>query len=306
MKSARSHNNKYSNSLRRTIFILILFSGSLQYCSDDDGTDLPVPLSINLIAHDVTIFRGQDGSVEAEVTGGKPPYSYTWSNGETTSVIEGLKAGLFSVTVKDDADSTVIDSIEINQPIPDNSVKDIEGNIYLTVEIGEQTWMQENLRVSVTPDSTPITSYLYNDDEANEETFGRLYSWDVAMNGSTQEMAQGICPVGWHIPSDGEWKTLEIYLGMTQLEADMVNTWRGQGVGTKLGKGGSSGYEALFAGRRTSYGSYSLLNQYEYVWTSTEYGIYAWRRCLEQGISTVGRWNTFPKTYAFSVRCVKD
>jgi len=126
------------------------------------------------------------------------------------------------------------------------------------------------------------------------------------MNGSTAEKKQGICPVGWHIPSDEEWKTLEMYLGMTRQEADMSNTWRGQGVGTKLGKGGESGYEAIYAGRMTSYGTYSLLNQYEYVWTSTESGQDAWRRCLEKGVSTVGRWNTFPKTYAFSVRCIKD
>lgn len=86
----------------------------------------------------------------------------------------------------------------------------------------------------------------------------------------------------------------------------MANTWRGAGVGTKLGKGGDSGYEALYSGRRTNFGSYSLLNMYEYVWTSTEAGANAWRRCLEAGVSTVGRWDTFPKNYAFSVRCVKD
>jgi len=97
-----------------------------------------------------------------------------------------------------------------------------------------------------------------------------------------------------------------MFLGMTQQEADMTNTWRGSGVGTLLAKGGGSGYEALFAGRMTSYGTFSLLNQYEYVWTSTEYGDNAWRRCLESGVSTSGRWNTFPKTYGFSVRCVKD
>jgi len=93
---------------------------------------------------------------------------------------------------------------------------------------------------------------------------------------------------------------------MTRQEADMSNTWRGQGVGTKLRKGGESGYEAVYAGRRTDYGTYSLLNQYEYIWTSTGSGQNAWRRCLDIGVSTVGRWNTFPKTYAFSIRCIKD
>jgi uncharacterized protein (TIGR02145 family) len=275
-------------------------------CSGEGDPELPEVLSVELIAHDVTIFRGSDGSVEAVVKGGKVPYSYTWSNGETTSEIENLSAGVYSVFVKDAIDSTAAAETKINQPIPENAITDVEGNIYTTVKIGEQIWMQENLRVSVAPDSSGITSYLYNDDPENEEKFGRLYTWDVAMNGSTSEKAQGICPVGWHIPSDGEWKTLEMFLGMTQQEADMSNTWRGAGVGTKLGKGGDSGYEALYAGRRTNFGSYSLLNIYEYVWTSTEAGTNAWRRCLEAGVSTVGRWDTFPKNYAFSVRCVKN
>jgi uncharacterized protein (TIGR02145 family) len=306
MKSVNNHISYPANFLCKSILSIILLVGLLQQCTREKDTDLPEPLSIELIAHGVTTFRGTDGSIEIEVTGGAPPYNYNWSNGETTKDIEGLSAGIYSVIVKDAVDSAATGSVKINQPIPENAIMDIEENIYTTIKIGEQTWMQENLRVSVAPDSSEITSYIYNDEAANEETFGRLYTWDVAMNGSTAEKAQGICPAGWHIPSDGEWKTLEMNLGMTQLEADMSNTWRGQGVGTKLGKGGESGYEALYAGRRLSSGTYSLLNQYEYVWTSTESGEDAWRRCLEAGVSTVGRWNTFPKSYAFSIRCIKD
>ena len=118
----------------------------------------------------------------------------------------------------------------------------------------EQTWMQQNLRVTLAPDGSGIESNIYIIDgiPVNEETYGRLYTWDVAMNGSTVENSQGICPDGWHIPSDEEWKELEIHLGMTRQEADMTNTWRGYGAGTKLAQGGESGYEALFAGRRTN------------------------------------------------------
>ncbi len=288
------------------VVCLLAFTVLFFQCSEEKEPELSEALSVELITHDVTIFRGSDGSAEAVVKGGTAPYSYSWSTGETTKDIGNLTSGVYSVVVKDAIDSTVSAEAKINQPVPENTVIDVEGNIYTTVKIGEQIWMQENLRVSVAPDSSEITSWLYNDDPENEEKFGRLYTWDVAMNGSTSEKAQGICPVGWHIPSDGEWKTLEMFLGMTQQEADMSNTWRGAGVGTKLGKGGDSGYEALYAGRRTNFGSYSLLNMYEYVWTSTEAGTNAWRRCLEVGVSTVGRWDTFPKNYAFSVRCVKN
>ncbi len=305
MNSKRKHTIFQAGYLL-TIFCILAFPVLFHRCSGDSEPELTEALSVELITHDVTTFRGSDGSVEAVVTGGTVPYSYSWSNGETTKDIENLTAGVYSLVVKDAVDSTATAKTKINQPIPENAVIDVEGNIYTTVKIGEQIWMQENLRVSVAPDSSEITSWLYNDDPQNEEKFGRLYTWHVAMNGSTSEKAQGICPAGWHIPSDGEWKILEMYLGMTQQEADLANTWRGSGVGTKLGKGGESGYEAVYAGRRTNYGSYSLLNLYEYVWTSTESGSNAWRRCLEAGVSTVGRWNTFPKDYAFSVRCVKD
>jgi len=306
MKYNRNHISCISKYIFKRTLCLVVLAVLLQQCAGEKETDLPEPLSIVLNAHDVTTFQGTDGSAEVEVTGGYPPYNYNWSNGGTTEEIESLPAGFYTVIVKDAVDSTATGSVMINQPIPENVVMDVEGNFYTTIKIGEQTWMQQNLRVSVAPDSTEITSYVYNDEPENAKTFGRLYTWHVAMNGSTAEKAQGVCPAGWHIPSDGEWKSLEMYLGMTQQEADMSNTWRGQGVGTKLGKDGESGFEALFAGRRTDYGSYSLLNLYEYVWTSTESGQYAWRRCLENGVSTVGRWNTFPKTYAFSIRCIKD
>lgn len=190
--------------------------------------------------------------------------------------------------------------------IPDNTVIDVEGNMYPTIEIGNQTWMQENLRVKSAPDGMPVTCYVYNNDEEYAKTYGRLYTWDVAMNGSTEEKAQGLCPTGWHIPADDEWKILEMYLGMSQAEADLVNVWRGQDVGTKMGKGGDSGYEALYSGRRDSNGNYWLLDQWEYMWSSTEAGVSAWRRCLSSTATTAGRYDTFTKAYGFSVRCVKN
>ena len=289
--------------LTRPLLISVLFVALFQSCTKEKAAE---PLSIVLTAHDVTTFLGEDGFVELDVTGGIPPYAYRWSNGKTTKDIDDLKAGVYSVMVVDAVDSTATGSTVVKQPIPDNVVIDKDGNIYTSVAIGDQIWMQQNLRVTVAPDSTPVTSYAYNNEEENAKTYGRLYSWDVAMNGSTAEKAQGICPTGWHIPSDGEWKTLEMYLGMSQAEADITNNWRGHDVGTKLSAGGGSGYEALYSGRGINGDYYGLLNQFEYVWTSSEYGQYAWRRCLQKGVSTVGRYNTFPKTYLFSVRCIKD
>jgi uncharacterized protein (TIGR02145 family) len=286
---------------------MFLLSVLLLYnCSREQ--EQPEDLSLALNVTDVTVFNGHDGSVRLDVTGGIQPYIYLWSNGETTKDIEGLTAGIYSVKVTDARDSSVTAADTVKQPIPENILIDIEGNIYTTIKIGEQTWMQQNLRVSVDPDSTPITSYIYAGIEELAETYGRLYTWDAAMNGSNAEKAQGICPDGWHIPSDEEWKILEMHLGMTRAEADLSNVWRGVGVGAKLRPGGGSGYDVLYSGRRSSSGGYSLLRWYEYMWTSTESGSYAWRRCLDSipTVTTIGRFNTFPKSYGFSVRCIKD
>ena len=282
------------------LLICLLFSG----CRKDDDALLPIKISHKV--REVSSHGLKDGAIDLTVTGGILPYSFRWSDSSDTEDLDSIGAGLYSVTVTDAIDSSEKEDILVSQPGFDSILTDIEGNIYHTVEIGDQLWMKENLRVTKTPDGLPVTSYCYNDDTGYQSTYGRLYTWDVIMNGSVTEMAQGICPEGWHIPSDGEWKTLEMVLGMTEQEADMVNIWRGEGVGTSLITGGNSGYEALLSGRRSSNGSYTLLDQYEYVWTSSEYSEYAWRRCLSSMDTKVGRWNTFPKTYAFSVRCIKN
>jgi uncharacterized protein (TIGR02145 family) len=190
-----------------------------------------------------------------------------------------------------------------------------DGQTYATVLIGTQCWMAENLNVgTMLPISTSetdngvIEKHCYDDDPANCTAKGALYRWNEMMDygpsdAGNPSTTQGICPPGWHVPSDEEFKVLEMYVGMTRTEADMVNAWRGVGAGTALKPGGSSGYDALMSGRFTG-GVYELIDLYEYMYTSTEWGSLAWRRCLGASAATVGRWNTFPKSWALSVRCV--
>ncbi|MBN1416116.1 MAG: hypothetical protein JW973_13525 [Bacteroidales bacterium] len=243
----------------------------------------------------------KDGSVDVTITGGYPPYNCSWSEGSDQEDLFNLGTGSYVLTVTDQKDQKVVITVNVS-----DRVTDFDGNSYAFVKIGEQTWMRENMKVTHSPAGEDIVCYAYNNDSNHVAVFGRLYTWDVAMNHSTAEQTQGICPDGWHVPSDGEYKVLEMFLGMSQAEADMENTWRGDSVGTKLIIGGSSGYDARLAGRRSSGGSYSLLGVFEYMWTSTEYGSYAWRRCLDINSPLCGRWNTFPKSYAFSVRCIKN
>lgn len=244
----------------------------------------------------------ENGSITTTIAGGYEPFSFVWSSGEQTPDLLNLAAGLYILTIEDSRGQSRTDSITLS----DYVLTDVDGNEYSTIKIGDQVWMKQNLRVTHAPDSSEIVSYIYNNDVELEETYGRLYSWNVAMNSSDEEGAQGICPCGWHLPSDEEYKLLEIELGMTRSEADMTNTWRGTNIGTALITGGSSDFEARLSGRASSPTRFSLMGRMEYYWTSSEYGNNAWRRCLDKQANNVGRWNTFPKSYGFSIRCVKD
>jgi len=192
----------------------------------------------------------------------------------------------------------------ITKPDASNSITDIDGNVYQTVKIGAQTWMKENLRVTHAPDGSAIESTLC--DEQNKVLYGLIYSWYTAMNGSVAEKAQGICPKGWHIPSDEEIKILEISLGMSRAVADLGNTWRGSPVGTLLKVGGSSGFEFPLGGLNSSPGVCYNTGSAGYLWSSTtSLSGNPWRRCFDTA-SSVGRWDTWPKNYGLSIRCVKD
>ncbi len=187
-----------------------------------------------------------------------------------------------------------------------------DGKSYRTVKIGNQCWMAENLNVgqavnftSGQSDNGVIEKYVYNNDAQNGSVYGGLYTWNEAMNYSIVKGSQGICPEGWHVPTDQEWQEMEMALGMTQSEALKANTWRGTDQGTQLGPGGGSGYDALYSGRSVPGFGFTALETFEYIWTSNESGINAWRRCLDISSPKVGRYDSFPKTYGMSVRCVR-
>lgn len=213
-------------------------------------------------------------------------------------------------TTYDDVNISFSNSFNCGDSILDSR----DSQKYPTVLIGAQCWMKRNLNYgqminssgAQTNNSTP-EKYCYDNLTGNCDTYGGMYQWDELMQYSTTESVQGLCPSGWHIPSDSEWKTLEIALGMSQAEADLANIWRGTGIGTSLKVGGASGFEALIAGGLWGPGGpFLYINSMTYFWTSTESGSNAWRRCLSATADNVGRWNTFPKTYGFSVRCVKN
>lgn len=126
--------------------------------------------------------------------------------------------------------------------IETGSVTDIDGNVYETVKIGKQWWMAENLRVTNYQDGTPILKVIdgkewtelttsaycaYENDYENIIPYGLLYNWYATVD------ERNICPEGWHVPTDEEWKELEMHLGMSQEDADGTSL-RGKDIGGML------------------------------------------------------------------------
>ena len=285
------------------IYWVIVSDATGQSISDTFEITQPAPdsIKVQINKQNPQLTGGSDGFVVLEITGGYLPFYISWSNGETSQNITNLFAGTYTFTINDSRGQVYTDSVTLS-----DFVFDIDGNKYTTIQLGEQTWMQQNLRVFRSPQGEKLKAFIYESDTSYLESFGCLYTWQTVMNGSTAEGRQGICPEGWHVPTDNEFKQLEMFLGMDETEANETNTWRGRNIGTKLKNGGTSGFNALLSGRRSPSGNYSLAGRMEYLWTSTEYENNAWRRCLDLYANDVGRWNTFSKEYGFSLRCIKN
>jgi uncharacterized protein (TIGR02145 family) len=204
------------------------------------------------------------------------------------------------------------------------TVSDMDGNTYSTIEIGTQTWIAENLKTTKYNDDSAIPlvedpgawvelstpGYCwYNNDVANfKATCGALYNWYTVSTGK-------LCPTGWHVPTDAEWKTLEIYIGMTQSQTD-IEGFRGTDQGIQLkntsgwnfgGNGtNTTGFTALPGGYRNYNSSFDGGGYYGGWWSSVANdNNLAWFRNLNYDISNVYR-GYHNKGYGFSVRCLQD
>lgn len=213
-------------------------------------------------------------------------------------------------------------------PCPETPTVNYEGNIYNTVQIGGQCWLKENLNVgtkidgaSDQLDNNVIEKYCYDDHESNCDTYGGLYQWNEVMAYSLSEGAQGICPQGWHIPTDEEWKILEgtvdTMYPVGDQEWDKVNEDRGFNAGLFLksnngwpsGSNGENlyGFGALPSGHRTRYGTgFNNMEESGFFWTSTKNtSIGSYFRDVMFYHNKIFRASGFD-TLGFPVRCIKD
>ena len=262
------------------------------------------------------------------------PYTYDWITTDDNTGNFKITAIAVDNSGDDGVDFITISLNEIG------TVTDYDGNIYNWSRIGEQTWMIENLKSTHYSDGTEIPlvesvygwenlddtdkGYSYFENSAsNSDVYGALYNWAAVMNNENSSDnipsgVQGVCPTGWHLPSDAEWKEIEVFLGMDTVDVDNIG-WRGVNQSGKMKEAGTehwdspntgatneSGFTALPGGYRIYYGTFNELGFGAYFWSATEFnGSQSWKRYFHADNKTVGRKMEL-KNSGFSVRCVKD
>ncbi len=213
-----------------------------------------------------------------------------------------------------------------NTPCPGITTVTYDGQVYNTIQIFSQCWLKENLNIGsripgdqAMTDNSIIEKYCYNNSEDSCSIYGGLYQWDEVMQYSLQPGVQGICPPGWHVPTDNDWKVLEGSVDsqyqISDPEWDNIG-WRGIDAGENLksisgwkdnGNGSDMfGFTALPSGIRDYYSYFTNLATATFLWSSTVSNSYnAWFRTLRYDYSGILRTD-FLRERGHSVRCLKD
>jgi len=212
------------------------------------------------------------------------------------------------------------------------SVSDIDGNTYQTVQIGTQCWTQSNLKVSKYRNGNNIPTGLSNsawetttsgayaiyfNDSVNDGLYGKLYNHYAVMD------SRGLCPTGWHVPSEGEWNILVKYLDPNAdtvctvcvqsriaggaLKSTATQPSLGGWNSPNTGATNSSGFTALPGGLRSDVGGFYDLTSSGFWWSSSvSSGSFARYRYLSSNGSNFDRYYDLFRTFGFSVRCCRD
>ena len=223
------------------------------------------------------------------------------------------------------------------QPCPETAtVTDIDGNIYNSVQIGNQCWMKENLRttryangtnIALGNSTSTITAYRYypDNDSSNVSTYGYLYNWAATMHGATSSESnpsgvQGVCPTGWHVPSLNEWGQLIVYVSsQSQYLCDNNNAYIAKALASNTGWHSNSNICGVGNNPSTNNATgFSALPIEFYDGFYYNLGYSAFFGSASEGINGLayGHYLNFDnaevrlfrhnKSYGNSVRCLKD
>jgi len=201
-----------------------------------------------------------------------------------------------------------------------STVSDVDNNPYNTVQIGTQCWTQSNLKVSkyrngdniptglsnsAWQNSTSGAYAIYNNDPVNDGLYGKLYNHYAVTD------SRGLCPTGWHVPTDAEWTTLVNHLGGSSVVGGALKSTAtlptvGGWISPNTGATNSSGFTALPGGLRFNSGNIDEVGHSAYSWSSSVTQVdWAWNRILYFNSGGIFRSMSL-RTDGSSVRCLKD
>jgi uncharacterized protein (TIGR02145 family) len=198
---------------------------------------------------------------------------------------------------------------------PPSTVTDLDGNVYHTLIIGSQVWLQENLKTTRYRNGNPIPGVTdsiewnsvtagayctYDNNPDNKAVYGFLYNWKAVSSKDT------LAPKGWHVPTQTEWTILSNYLGGQGVGGRLKETGAAHWQSPNVGASNQVLFTALPGGMRSVHGVFSGLGTLGTWWTSTGDGSFdAWGRYINYNDSTLFRYDDSWKA-GFSVRCIMD
>ncbi len=270
-------------------------------------------------------FSVTEGSVSSVTTNAYGRSNATWTLGSSVGT-QTLTVTAF----KTDGTTHLNGSpLTVNATAANMTVTDYDNNEYQTVKIGNKIWMAENLKVTNYSDGTAIPNitdnalwtslgdnnthkaYCFYDNNVDSE-YGALYTWAGAMNGANSDISnpstvQGVCPVGWHLPSDSEWNEMVNYLGGItiaggKLKEEGTIHWSSPNEGAT----NETGFTGLPGGARNQTGGFEGETSMGLWWSSTEstntFAVLHLLRVTNTQVPYIG----INKSNGISVRCVLD
>ncbi len=253
-------------------------------------------------------FYGSEGYVVYRTDGPDRPYrevTTTSNNYYFDSNLEKNRAYYYVVTQIIDGEESEYSTqiIAATRDWSCGTAINYDDKFYSTINISEQCWLAENLNYEAEEGS-----WCYRNESDNCDRYGRLYDWNTALT---------VCPEGWSLPTDDDYKTLEREMGMSRIEANETE-WRGEekDVGdllkiasecSQIGEDfcGNSRLNIMLGGSRSSAGAFRYLGTHGFLWTSTPLGSNAYRRLFSLENASVHR-GTASTENGFHVRCIKD